>query len=58
MSAEVLDGKRIAKEIQAEIKQRVATFVETHHFAPALAAVLVGDDPASQVYVQDKKKLG
>ena len=56
MSAEVLDGKRIAKEIQAEIKQRVATFVETHHFAPALAAVLVGDDPASQVYVRNKER--
>ena len=56
MPAEVLDGKRIAKEIQAEIKQRVATFVETHHFAPALAAVLVGDDPASQVYVRNKER--
>ncbi len=56
MSAEVLDGKRIAKEIQAEIKQSVATFVETHHFAPALAAVLVGDDPASQVYVRNKER--
>lgn len=56
MSAEVLDGKRIAKEIQAEIKQRVAAFVETHRFAPALAAVLVGDDPASQVYVRNKER--
>ena len=56
MAAEVLDGKRIAKEIQAEIKQRVARFVEGGQPAPTLAAVLVGDDPASQVYVRNKER--
>ncbi len=56
MAAEVLDGKRIAKEIQSEIKQRVAQFVEGGQAAPTLAAVLVGEDPASQVYVRNKER--
>ena len=56
MAAEVLDGKRIAKEIQAEIKERVDRFVEEGQAAPTLAAVLVGDDPASQVYVRNKER--
>ena len=56
MSARILDGKRIAKEIQGEIKQRVAEFSETHGRVPQLAAVLVGDDPASQVYVRNKER--
>ncbi|MCH2181447.1 MAG: bifunctional methylenetetrahydrofolate dehydrogenase/methenyltetrahydrofolate cyclohydrolase FolD [Mariniblastus sp.] len=56
MAAEVLDGKRIAKEIQSEIKQRVARFVEGGQAAPTLAAVLVGEDPASQVYVRNKER--
>ena len=56
MSAEVLDGKKTSKEIQAEIKVRVAQFVEQKGFAPTLAAVLVGEDPASQVYVRNKER--
>ena len=56
MSATVLDGKKIAKEIQGEIKQRVEDFVEQHDRAPVLAAVLVGEDPASQVYVRNKER--
>ena len=56
MSAKILDGKRIAKEIQGEIKQRVAEFSEATGRVPVLAAVLVGDDPASQVYVRNKER--
>ncbi|MCH2179393.1 MAG: bifunctional methylenetetrahydrofolate dehydrogenase/methenyltetrahydrofolate cyclohydrolase FolD [Mariniblastus sp.] len=56
MSAEVLDGKKISKEIQAEIKERVAAFVATFDHTPTLAAVLVGEDPASQVYVRNKER--
>ena len=56
MSAVILDGKRIAKEIQAEIKQRVQTFTDAHGSVPVLAAVLVGEDPASQVYVRNKER--
>ena len=56
MAAERLDGKRIAKEIQGEIKTRVSEFVEQSGKTPVLAAVLVGNDPASQVYVRNKER--
>ena len=56
MSAEILDGKKLSAEIQSEIKQRVAEYVSDGKDAPKLAAVLVGDDPASQVYVRNKER--
>ncbi len=56
MPAEILDGKAIAKQIQAETKQKVADFVAAGGPQPKLAAVLVGEDPASQVYVRNKER--
>ena len=56
MTAKILDGKAIAKQIQAEIKTEVAAFVEQSGVTPTLAAVLVGEDPASQVYVRNKER--
>lgn len=56
MTAEILDGKAIAKQIREELKTEVAEFVQQHNRVPKLAAVLVGDDPASQVYVRNKEK--
>lgn len=56
MSAQILDGKAISKEIQAEIKTEVAEFVAQSGVTPTLAAVLVGEDPASQVYVRNKER--
>ncbi|MCL4135004.1 UNVERIFIED_CONTAM: hypothetical protein GTU68_016549 [Idotea baltica] len=56
MSAEILDGKAIAKQIQTETKQKVADFVAAGNPQPTLAAVLVGEDPASQVYVRNKER--
>ena len=56
MSAEILDGKKIAGEIQLEIRQRVQDFVEQQNSAPQLCAVIVGDDPASHVYVRNKER--
>jgi methylenetetrahydrofolate dehydrogenase (NADP+)/methenyltetrahydrofolate cyclohydrolase len=56
MPAEILDGKSIAKQIQSETKQKVADFVSGGNSAPTLAAVLVGEDPASQVYVRNKER--
>ena len=55
MTARVLDGKAIAKTIEAELTEEVADFVENNGVAPCLAAVLVGEDPASQVYVKNKR---
>jgi methylenetetrahydrofolate dehydrogenase (NADP+)/methenyltetrahydrofolate cyclohydrolase len=56
MTATILDGKALADEIRVEIAQQVAEFVQTSGVTPCLAAVLVGDDPASQVYVRNKQK--
>lgn len=56
MTAKILDGKAIAKQVQAEIKTEVTAFVAESNVTPALAAVLVGEDPASQVYVRNKER--
>ncbi len=54
MTAELLDGKRIAAEIREEVAAEVAMFIDSGGPQPCLTAVLVGDDPASQVYVRNK----
>ncbi|MFH1529113.1 MAG: bifunctional 5,10-methylenetetrahydrofolate dehydrogenase/5,10-methenyltetrahydrofolate cyclohydrolase [Pseudomonadota bacterium] len=56
MTATIIDGKSIAKEIRRELKVEVAAFREAHGVQPLLAAVLVGDDPASHVYVRNKQR--
>lgn len=55
MSGQVLDGKKISHEIQEELRPRIET-LRTKSRAPALAVVLVGEDPASQIYVRNKIK--
>lgn len=55
MTAKLLDGRRLAQEIQAEIARDVAQFVAATGVTPCLAAVLVGADPASEVYVRNKR---
>ena len=54
--AALLDGARIADEIKQEVKESVARLWEQHGVKPCLAAVRVGDDPASEVYVRNKIK--
>jgi methylenetetrahydrofolate dehydrogenase (NADP+) / methenyltetrahydrofolate cyclohydrolase len=58
----ILDGKSVAKKVKAEVKEQVDAFIAQHGRAPSLHVVLVGDDPASQVYVRSKgraaKKVG
>ena len=56
MTAALLDGKKLAQTMRSEIAVRVAEFVRAHGRNPGLAAVLVGDDPASHVYVRNKRK--
>lgn len=51
----VLDGSALAKQIEAELTERVAQLVETNGRPPKLATVLVGDDPASETYVRMKQ---
>ncbi|MBM4005592.1 MAG: bifunctional methylenetetrahydrofolate dehydrogenase/methenyltetrahydrofolate cyclohydrolase FolD [Planctomycetes bacterium] len=55
MPARRLDGKAIAQQIQSELREKVSEFALEQGFIPALAAILVGDDPASQVYVRNKQ---
>lgn len=56
MSAVVLDGKAIAAEIRRELAVEIQSWSQATGTTPTLAAVLVGDDPASQVYVRNKRK--
>jgi methylenetetrahydrofolate dehydrogenase (NADP+)/methenyltetrahydrofolate cyclohydrolase len=58
MTARVLDGQALATRMQEEIKPQVAEFVKAHGRPPGLGIVLVGNDPASQVYVRNKVKAG
>ncbi len=54
MTAQIIDGKGIARQIQAEIKTEVAELKARSGIVPGLAVVLVGEDPGSQVYVKNK----
>jgi methylenetetrahydrofolate dehydrogenase (NADP+)/methenyltetrahydrofolate cyclohydrolase len=56
MAARLIDGKAIAQQVRAEVAQDVAAWVGEGHEPPGLATVLVGDDPASAVYVGGKQK--
>lgn len=54
--AQRIDGKAISAAIREEIREETAAFVAERGFAPGLAVVIVGEDPASQVYVRNKAR--
>ncbi len=54
--AHIIDGKKIAAATRADIAERVAVFEKEKGFKPGLAVIIVGENPASQVYVRNKKK--
>jgi len=56
MSATIIDGKAIAQEVRAKIATAAAALSKEHGIVPGLAVVLVGSDPASEVYVRSKSK--
>ena len=56
MTAKILDGRTLAAEIQSEIGAGVLEMQQKHGVTPGLAALLVGDDPASAVYVRNKRR--
>lgn len=56
MPATVIDGKQMAEDIRREVAEEVRAFKEGGNASPGLAAVLVGDDPASAVYVRNKRR--
>jgi methylenetetrahydrofolate dehydrogenase (NADP+)/methenyltetrahydrofolate cyclohydrolase len=56
MTASIIDGKMFAKNLKEEIARKVETLKINHNLTPGLAVILVGTDPASQVYVRNKNK--
>jgi len=56
MTAQIISGRDIASEIKEELKQEIAELKEKHNLVPGLATVLVGENPASQIYVGQKEK--
>ena len=56
MTAEIISGTEIAKQIRQELTQEIAQLKDKHNLVPGLATVIVGDDLASQVYVSSKVK--
>ena len=55
MPATILDGKALAAQIESELAEQVAEFIQNNGHEPTLAAVLVGDDPGSAIYVKNKQ---
>jgi len=56
MTAEIIDGRAIGEQVQAEVRERATAFAQQHGRPPGLHVVLVGDDPASHVYVRNKEQ--
>jgi methylenetetrahydrofolate dehydrogenase (NADP+)/methenyltetrahydrofolate cyclohydrolase len=56
VTAQIISGNEVAKQIRGELKQEIAELKEKYNLVPGLATVLVGEDPASQVYVGQKEK--
>src|ERR671910_586930 len=52
----LIDGKAIAQQVRAEVREEIAAWVAQGHEPPGLATVLVGEDPASAIYVGGKQK--
>ena len=56
MTAKILDGKALAETIRGEVATGVAEMQQNHGITPGLATILVGDDPASAIYVRNKRR--
>ena len=56
MSAKIIDGRAVAARVREEVAGEVARVVETSGQRPGLATILVGDEPASAIYVANKRK--
>jgi methylenetetrahydrofolate dehydrogenase (NADP+) / methenyltetrahydrofolate cyclohydrolase len=56
MTARLLDGKQLAQQIRSELTEEIVEFIQNNGAVPCLAAVLVGNDPASEVYVRNKRQ--
>ena len=54
--AEIISGKVVSKKLRLELKDSISQFINESGHTPGLAVVLLGDNPASQVYVRNKHK--
>ena len=54
MPATVIDGKQVSEQVRARVAAEAAEFIEQTGHTPGLVTVLVGEDPASQIYVRSK----
>lgn len=54
--AKIIDGKLVSSVLREKIKDDVASFIDEKHITPGLAVIIVGENPASQVYVRNKHK--
>ena len=54
--AQLIDGKAISAAVRAEIKEKTKAFIEATGVTPGLGVIIVGEDPASQVYVRNKRR--
>ena len=52
----LIDGKKIAAELNAALTNQISALKQNHNITPGLAVILIGDDAASQIYVNNKKK--
>jgi methylenetetrahydrofolate dehydrogenase (NADP+) / methenyltetrahydrofolate cyclohydrolase len=57
MAAIIMDGRTVSESVMAELRRHARDLIERHKFVPGLAALLVGDDPASRQYVRNKRRL-
>lgn len=56
MTAQIIDGKAVAAQLKAEISEKVREKLASGHRQPGLAVILVGEDPASSIYVRNKRE--
>ena len=52
----IIDGKKIAEELRAELKKKIIEFKATYKSVPGLTVILIGEDPPSKIYVKNKQK--
>ena len=52
----IIDGKKIAAELREELKKKITKFKSTYRSVPGLTVILIGEDPASKIYVKNKQK--
>jgi len=53
----IIDGKKVAAELREELKKKIAELKSTYNATPGLTVILVGEDPASKIYVKNKEKF-